>query len=324
MKHRTTLLAALVGCLFAASAHADLLTYTGTTTGGSTFNRPSQGPGDPSDQTTNYSTYTFTVSQTGNYSLTTAGPFDTMGYLYQGPFAPASPAGFIAGNDDLNAGVGSSGVSAFLVTGQTYTYVTTSFLGGQSGAFANAITGPGAITTVAAPTPAAGGPRLVTVAGSTVGAPTYNRATDDVPPALSGAGSAVGFKTVQFTVGSAGTYDFVATGDFDTFLSLYAGAFDPNNALTNFVIDNDDAFNDTDFLTDVSSFGVDLVPGVVYTLVTSAFSDGEAGLFSDAITGPGAISLIGAAAVVPEPDVLALLLGGVAVAGLTARRRRKA
>jgi hypothetical protein len=329
MKPRNTILnttvAALVGCLFAVSAHADLVSFTGSTAGGPTFNRPTEDGTALSSSTTNYSVATFTVSETGTYSVATAGAFDTMTFVYSGVFNPAAPTtNVVGGNDDLNAGIRTSGVSVGLTAGQTYSFVTTSAFPNQTGSFANSITGPGTVTALSVPTPAAGGSTLVTVAGTTTGGPTYRRATDDGTQ-LSDVGTDVAFKTIQFTVGSVGTYAFLATGDFDTFLSLYAGAFDPTDALTNFVTGNDDAFSLStfDFITDVSSLGADLVPGVIYTLVTSAFASDESGLFSESITGPGAITLIGAA-VVPEPDVLALMMGGLAVAGYVARRRRKA
>lgn len=62
---------------------------------------------------------------------------------------------------------------------------------------------------------------------------------------------------------------FVANGAYDTFLSLYRGGFNASNARTNLVDLNDDAYNgayngfNTGYLTDVSAFADDLVPGVV-------------------------------------------------------------
>jgi hypothetical protein len=330
MKLGTTLIAAALGCCFALSANAAVVTFTGSTAGGPTYDRLdlpkdpatlAESLGGPSSTGTavNYSTYTFSIATAGTYSFTTAGAFDTMNFLYSGVFNPAAPsAGALKGNDDLVSGIGTSGFSLSLAAG-TYSFVTTSFLNGQGGVFSNSINGAGPVTTIAAPTPATPNPKLLTFTGSTTGATTYNRADED--STLSTDGDAVAFKTFQFTVGAVGTYDILSNGDFDTFVSLYGGSFDPNNPLANLLVGNDDAFNGTDFVNHVSAFGFDLLPGITYTVVTSAFGDGEAGFFSNAIVGPGAVTAIGAAAV-PEPDALALLLSGFGVMAFVARRRK--
>jgi hypothetical protein len=154
MKTRLSLLAAAAVLCAAGSAHADILTYTGDTTNGPTYDRPFDdftglsgfGAG------VSYSTFTFTVAAAGSYTFLTTGAFDTFVFLYSS-FDPSQPLNNgIAGNDDLLPGFTTSGFATTLAAG-TYTYVVTGFDNTEFGAFSTTIGGPGVIAAV--PEPAA-------------------------------------------------------------------------------------------------------------------------------------------------------------------------
>ena len=326
MNLKTAFLATAIGSLIATAAQANVVTYTGNTLTGPTYDRvnidsSTATPTGVSSTGTavNYNAYSFTVGTSGTYSITTAGAFDTFGTLYAGGFNPASSTtNAVAGNDDLTAGIGTSGLSFNLTAGTTYTYVTSAFLNGEGGFFSTSIGGGGTVTPTTATTPATPSSRVLTYTGTTVGGKTYDRADTDGSGGffLSSDATSVAYSTFSFQVGAIGTYSFIANGAYDTFLSLYRGAFNPSNALTNLVDLNDDAYNGASFLTDVSAFADDLIPGVVYTLVTSGYGNGDGGFFSNAIVGPGAVARVS------EPGVLALMFAGVGLMGVAARRRK--
>jgi hypothetical protein len=338
MNFKTTLLAAAIGSLMAMTAEASVVTYTGNTSTGPTYNRVDvDSNGNPvSGSTTgagvNYNAYSFTVATSGQYSVTTAGAYDTFGTLYANGFNPSSSlTNAVAVNDDL-AGIGSSGLSYNLVAGTVYTYVNSAFTAStpgnaESGFFSTSITGLGTILPITVPAAATASSRVLTYSGTTIGGSTYDRADIDGNSTyvVSDTGTDVAYKTFSFTVGTVGTYSFIANGDYDTFLSLYAGAFDPSNALSHLIGLDDDAYNgayslqvgpDDGYLSHVSAFAADLTIGTTYTLVTSGYGNDSAGFFSNAIVGPSAI------AQVPEPGVLTLMLSGFGLMGITTRRRK--
>ncbi|MEO8937722.1 MAG: hypothetical protein ABI277_17495 [Burkholderiaceae bacterium] len=82
------------------------------------------------------------------------------------------------------------------------------------------------------------------------------------------AGSAVPYESQSFTIGATGTYSFLTTGNYDTFTTLYASAFDPTRPLNNV-----QAANDARFDPDTSAFIYDLVAGTTYTFVTSGYDN---------------------------------------------------
>jgi len=331
MNFRTALIASAIGCLSATPAFAGIVTYTGNTSTGPTYDRVDVDPTtatptgvSPTGTAVNYNAYSFTVDTSGAYSITTAGAYDTFGTLYAGGFTPASSlAHAVAANDDLTGGIGTSGVSFNLVAGTVYTYVNSAFLNGEGGFFSTSITGVGAIAPITVPVAASPSPRVVTYTGTTVGAPGYDRADtdDDGNVIVSPVGTNVSYQTFSFTVGSVGDYAFIANGDYDTFLSLYSGAFDPTNPLANLVDFNDDAYGgayagfNSGYLSDISAFDDDLTPGIRYTLVTSGYGNQSSGFFSNAIVGPGAITAV------PEPGSVALLFLGVGAMSVITRRR---
>lgn len=167
------------------------------------------------------------------------------------------------------------------------------------------------VAVIGATTPAWAG--FYQYSGDTTGAPTFNRPIDGGSD-LSGTGTDVQYSALSFTVSQAGTYTFLSVAsqpaDWDTFLILYQGAFNPSDGLANFVASNDDAFAGTG----ASQFFTALTPGA-YTLVTTGYFNDSFGTFDNQIAGPGNI------APVPEPASMAVL--GLGALGVL-RRRRKA
>ena len=132
-------------------------TYTGTTVGGPTWNRPNANgnlaPTSLHAQATAvpYSVFQFAVTTTGAYTFqsTSLSPtsWDNYTFLYQTSFAAGSPlTNVVIGNDD-NATIGLSGFAMSLTQGTTYFAVTTGAFNPVSGTFSNAINGPGVVTT---------------------------------------------------------------------------------------------------------------------------------------------------------------------------------
>ncbi|GGC03541.1 PEP-CTERM sorting domain-containing protein [Pseudoduganella buxea] len=151
--------ALVIGTLFAGltqSAQASIYTYTGDTTGGPTYNRPLEDLSDVSGIGTdvNYSTFTFTVDTSGEYSfLQTTDQYDGVLYIYENSFNPADPlTNALGGSDDLVA-PWTSGFAGPLDAGISYVLVTTSFYNGDAGAFSVTISGPGLVTVSAVPEP---------------------------------------------------------------------------------------------------------------------------------------------------------------------------
>lgn len=147
------------------SARADTLTYTGTTTGGPVWNRPSQGnpPAPPASfgaTSVRYHVFQFNVGVTGTYDFLSQGTspanWDNYLFLYRDSFSPSSQfTNVLIGNDDFptTGRAGFNGVN--LSVGVNYFLITTGFSNSDSGSFSNTITGPGAVLPGAAvPEPA--------------------------------------------------------------------------------------------------------------------------------------------------------------------------
>lgn len=314
-----------VACAVTTS-HASILTYTGDTTGGPTYNRPLS---DLTGLTTvgtavSYQTLTFSVDAPGTYAISSTARYDNFMVLYAPTFDPMAPlVNARRGNDDLLSGFTTSGVGFDLVPGVAYTVVTTGFGNNDFGGFSNTLVGPGNILPAAPLPPPAAIPGLLTISGDTTGAPTFNRPLADLS-ALTTVGTAVHHQDYGFNVDVAGTYTFVTSALFDSFSLLYEDMLDPAHALQNALIADDDLL--PGFST--SGFAIDLVPGVDYFLVTTGFANDDFGAFSTTIGGPGRVLPLdpGPPLGVPEPAGSTTVLLGMAlmplVRGWRSRRGR--
>jgi len=157
---------------------------------------------------------------------------------------------------------------------------------------------------------------VYSVVGTTEGGATFNRPLAGNPPTgLSGAGTAVAYNTFSFSPARGGTFDFLltsTTANFDPFLALYAGAFNPASPLTNLVIANDDL---TVGALTLSGFTYDLLASSSYTAVITGFNNADFGTYS--------LTISTAEAPVPEPATWGLMLLGFGAVGAGARYRRR-
>ena len=137
-----------IGLFGATLAQAGTLTFTDTTVGGPTWNRPLSTT-TLSGVGTNvaYDVNRIRVDQTGNYtffsqSLVPAG-WDNYLVLYVNGFAASSPlANLIALNDDLTTGsFGQAGFTIALSAGIDYFLVETGFSNASAGSYSTVITG---------------------------------------------------------------------------------------------------------------------------------------------------------------------------------------
>ncbi len=153
---------------------------------------------------------------------------------------------------------------------------------------------------------------LLNYSGTTAGAPTWNRPTDDSLPSLSPTGTAVRYSVRGFSVSASGSYTIQSQAtipsNWDNFTVLYRTAFNPNTPLVNFITANDDLNG----ITGSSGFTSALAPNINYFLVTTGYGNTDAGQFSNTISGVGDIGGISATAV-PEP---ATILGNLTALGL--------
>src|SRR5690606_6309383 len=114
--------------------------------GGPVWDRPyADGSGlSPTGEGVSYHIYgPFTVSANGDYTFSsTQDGWDGMIFIYQNSFDPTDQlTNYVAGNDDGD--VADSEMTASLVTGTEYYFITTAYSPSNFGSFTNTITGPG-------------------------------------------------------------------------------------------------------------------------------------------------------------------------------------
>jgi hypothetical protein len=272
-------------------------TYTGTTVGGPTWNRPIDNFDDPPTDLSGtgtavpYHVETFTVSTSGIYDLSSisTSDWDNYTFLYEGAFNAASPlTNVLLGNDD-NVDIGVSGfLGVSLTTGQSYSLVTTGYENDDAGGFENAVL-----------------EASVFQSGTTEGASTWDPFGD---------GEAIPYLSIPFTVDVSGRYTLSSIADYDNLTAIYEDAFDPNSPDTNLVNVNDDNFSigKSGFLAE------ELEAGRTYFFVTTGFDETEFGTFTNRYSGPGTLNAV------PAPAALPVFGGGLSALALLLRKRRKA
>lgn len=127
-------------------APSSIFSFSGTTAGGPTYNRPLEDLSGLSAVGTDvaYSVFDFEVTANGQYTFLNTSSFDGFLFLYANSFDPTSPlTNALYADDDLLAGFTTSGFAADLIAGTHYSFVTTGFANDDFGAFSNTIGGPG-------------------------------------------------------------------------------------------------------------------------------------------------------------------------------------
>lgn len=140
---RLMLLAAFAIFVVTGSASAQVLTYSATTAGGPTWNRPIEGTPPTSLSGTGTATpwhsQPFYVTVGGSYTFqsTATAPVDWDNYtfLYSPDFNPATPlVNALTGNDD-NPDIGLSGFTFSLTPNTQYFFINTGFGNSDAGEF---------------------------------------------------------------------------------------------------------------------------------------------------------------------------------------------
>ena len=155
------------------AARANIVTFSGDTTGSPTFNRPIENLSALSLAGANVhcNAYQLSVSVTGAYTFETAARFDSFALLYSPSFNAATPlTNALVAQDDLFAPVvpnRASGFAANLAAGLNYTFVNTGFAAADFGAFVSTIGGPGVVSVGATLSPLPTG--LFVHSGTTTG-----------------------------------------------------------------------------------------------------------------------------------------------------------
>lgn len=176
------------------------------------------------------------------------------------------------------------------------------------------------VCSIALPFAASAG--FISINGSTLGDPTWNRLIAGNPPTgVSGVGTAVAYDVILFQVDVSTTYDFLSTANnpasWDNYLFLYQDSFDSLNQLTNVIIGNDDFP-----VIGLSGFnGVALSAGVNYYVVTSGFGNTDAGDFTLNISSNLGTAFIPNVNAVSAPSTLAIFALALFGTGMLGRRK---
>jgi len=162
------------------------------------------------------------------------------------------------------------------------------------------------------------------ISGTTTTGPVFTRPTVSLV-SLSSAGTGVHYQVTEFSVSSAGSYNFSETAlpVYDTFLILYSNSFDPAHPLANALIANDDIMTGIEVTPGLSQFSSNLLTGVSYFVVATGFAPEHFGAYTLTIDGPGTITLGSGSGAVPEPAAWMLMIGGFGLVGGAMRRRQK-
>lgn len=157
--------------------------------------------------------------------------------------------------------------------------------------------------------------------------PTPLNPNDVTPPTTlatvgSGLGDNVRFHAFSFTVNLTGLYTFISNANapnWDNYIVLYQGTFNPATPLVNAMGANDDypIFGNVVGVSRLNN--VSLTAGTTYHFVTTAYANGTVGTAANLISGPAG-SLVTAS--VPEPGTYALVGIALVVMGLVRRKIR--
>lgn len=168
------------------------------------------------------------------------------------------------------------------------------------------------------------GSNTAAYSGDTTGGPSWDRPFAD-GTCCSALGPVV-YETEMLFVDTTAAYDINSVQDgWDGYLLIYQDNFDPLNQSANFYAGDDDG-NGGIGTSDIE--GLTLEAGRPYIVVTTGFAAGDAGTYTNSVTGPGNISF---GAPVSEPALpvpslgtwssllLMLTMAGMAVLSLQRR-----
>jgi len=159
---------------------------------------------------------------------------------------------------------------------------------------------------------------VITYDGSLPVGPTFHRPfrNGDSPPFGTAEGDFY-YNVQDFAVSVDGVYTMQGIDyEFDQYMILYQGSFDPVNPLVNALVANDD-----DGFGALSLISHSLDAGTQYYLVTTTFQELTTVLqFRNEIDGPGTITL-GDPQGVPEPSTMSLLALGLVALGVFLPRK---
>jgi hypothetical protein len=125
--------------------------------------------------------------------------------------------------------------------------------------------------------------------GTNAGGPTFQRPGQGVPP-TSLSGNIVNYHLEQFTISANSPCTLYSDQDYDGYLHVYEGSFNPADSFANVIGGDDDVF--TNPFRD-SQIDIELFAGITYYLVTSSFGAGGTGNFTNTVTCPAADVTIG-------------------------------